>query len=157
MKTCKECNQSFDLDNFYSYRPRPDAKLYYRSTCKSCYGRNTTRLAKELYHKDLEVAREKRRAYRQANREQTNRWKRKQNWKRQGIDVDVALELVNKNDGTCDICKRPPQNGKALYVDHCHTSGRVRGVICHDCNTGLSRFQDNPDNLRKAADYLDGN
>ena len=43
----------------------------------------------------------------------------------------------------------------ALCIDHDHTTGKVRGMLCHDCNTSLGKFRDNPDILRKAADYLE--
>lgn len=58
---------------------------------------------------------------------------------------------------SCHICgadgsgvKRAP----ALYVDHCHETGRVRGVLCHGCNSGIGYLKDDPALLAKAAEYL---
>jgi hypothetical protein len=40
-------------------------------------------------------------------------------------------------------------------VDHCHTGGHVRGIICNECNRGLGYFRDSPNALRNAASYLE--
>lgn len=58
-------------------------------------------------------------------------------------------------DGLCAICKQPLTQGKHTHVDHCHQTGRVRGLLCRGCNVGLGNFQDDPALLRAAADYLD--
>lgn len=58
---------------------------------------------------------------------------------------------------TCNICGALDGGGRHgnLHVDHCHTTGRVRGVLCNQCNTGIGKFKDDPDLLRKAASYLE--
>lgn len=53
--------------------------------------------------------------------------------------------------GKCLICNEIP---KRLVVDHCHTSGKVRGLLCDHCNTGLGRFKDSPELLMAAIRYL---
>ena len=51
---------------------------------------------------------------------------------------------------TCAICGKD----KRLVVDHCHQSGRIRGVLCLTCNAGLGMFKDMPDLLLRAVGYL---
>ncbi|MEU2875492.1 endonuclease VII domain-containing protein [Streptomyces sp. NPDC007070] len=51
------------------------------------------------------------------------------------------------------ICLKAP----AAHVDHCHRTGRVRGVLCFNCNSGLGLLRDDPDVVYRAADYLEGN
>ncbi|MFP3967298.1 endonuclease VII domain-containing protein [Actinomadura fulvescens] len=52
----------------------------------------------------------------------------------------------------CPICWSAP----AVHVDHCHETGKVRGLLCPECNTGMGQLRDDPVTLRRAADYLEG-
>jgi hypothetical protein len=61
--------------------------------------------------------------------------------------------LLVKSGGVCDICSVKFKN-KEPYVDHCHSTGRVRGLLCNDCNVGLGRFKDNDTLLINAIKYL---
>ena len=62
------------------------------------------------------------------------------------------LELIRKQNGLCAICQQPVIRP---HVDHCHTTGTIRGVLCRDCNIGLGNFKDDPELLRRAISYLD--
>jgi hypothetical protein len=67
--------------------------------------------------------------------------------------------LFTKQDGTCAICKSKLANhiwGK-LNIDHCHKTKTVRGLLCSPCNMGLGKFNDDPELLAKARDYLISN
>lgn len=74
-----------------------------------------------------------------------------------GIDKVQYLELLTKQDNKCAICGRE-DTGVArtqnLSIDHCHKSGVVRGLLCNWCNQGLGHFHDNPELLKKAAEYI---
>lgn len=59
--------------------------------------------------------------------------------------------LLNQSDN-CPICNK--KFGKK-HIDHCHSTGKIRGVICPSCNTALGKFQDNIEILKKAIEYLD--
>lgn len=69
--------------------------------------------------------------------------------RRVGLAVTRAKELLS--DGRCAICKRQDTR---LCIDHCHKTGRIRGVLCHRCNSGIGSFRDNPTLLTAAAAYL---
>jgi len=78
-----------------------------------------------------------------------------------GIGLEQYSKIFDDQDGKCAICRQPEtqiRNGryKALAVDHCHNSGKVRGLLCCDCNQALGKFKDDPSLLRKAAEYLEG-
>lgn len=81
--------------------------------------------------------------------------------KKYGITLDDAHELLAAQGGVCAICSTPlllgvPQTltGSEAAVDHCHSTGKVRGILCGRCNKGLGLFLDNPSSLRAAAAYL---
>ena len=57
----------------------------------------------------------------------------------------------------CEICEKLPVYRRKLDLDHCHTTGQFRGWLCLACNPGIGMFQNSPELLRKAADYLEKN
>nr|WP_281912217.1 endonuclease VII domain-containing protein [Streptomyces olivaceus] len=70
-----------------------------------------------------------------------------------GITEVERDALVASQGGACCICLAAP----AAHVDHCHETGRVRGVLCFSCNAALGQFKDRPDAIRRAAAYVEGN
>lgn len=73
---------------------------------------------------------------------------------RYGISHDDYLDMEQRQNGVCAICKQPPTQGRYLHVDHDHSTGRVRGLLCPECNAGLGRFGDDIDLLLAAIAYL---
>lgn len=74
-----------------------------------------------------------------------------------GIDLDEYDFLFKKQRGLCAICLKPNSTDsrkKRLSIDHCHTTGKVRGLLCGNCNSGLGLFQDDLLILRTAVKYL---
>jgi hypothetical protein len=70
----------------------------------------------------------------------------------------VYLNALVAQDGTCYICcRRPRRPVEDLKVDHCHKTGKFRGLLCGSCNMGLGLFGDDPTRLRAAALYLEQN
>lgn len=70
--------------------------------------------------------------------------------------------MLKKQNGVCAICLRPeivtePRTGvtRHLSIDHCHSTGQIRGLLCARCNTGIGKLGDSPETLRKAANYLE--
>lgn len=73
-----------------------------------------------------------------------------------GVTKDYLLALYEKQQGKCAICGDEPKTMRGLHVDHCHTTGAVRGLLCHGCNTGIGALKDDPALLSKAISYLKG-
>ena len=78
-----------------------------------------------------------------------------------GITSTEFDVLLAKQGGVCALCGndepvvRNAKSGKeALAVDHCHPTGRVRGLLCFKCNTALGAFGDDASRLQLAIDYL---
>ena len=76
---------------------------------------------------------------------------------RYGLTESEYESMWQSQQGLCAICKRPePESIRArLCIDHCHDTGRVRGLLCGFCNTGLGGFRDNVESLRSAIAYLE--
>jgi hypothetical protein len=72
--------------------------------------------------------------------------------RRYNVDSDTFQTILDNQAGLCAICEQPLTK---IDIDHCHTSGRVRGLLCHPCNLGLGMFQDSPELLAKAIVYIE--
>lgn len=70
--------------------------------------------------------------------------------RRYGITAADADAMLLEQEGLCAICGR----AAAVHVDHDHSTGRVRGLLCFNCNGGLGQFKDRIDVLESAVDYL---
>lgn len=67
------------------------------------------------------------------------------------------VELLNSQKNKCAICKNPfdeSERAKMALVDHDHSTGRIRGLLCRDCNVALGTFKDNIGYLSRAIQYL---
>lgn len=78
-----------------------------------------------------------------------------------GLSASDYKQLLDDCNGTCSICNQKETatiRGKVceLTVDHCHQSGKVRGLLCRQCNVGLGNFKDNVGLLQSAIKYLEG-
>lgn len=97
-------------------------------------------------------------AYQREYRRTHQTYDRDRNYKRlyglTRLDVEA---LLAKQGGVCAICGKAEPGGKhkLFQVDHCHTTGKVRGMLCDACNRGLGFFRDNPNALRTAAKYVE--
>lgn len=76
-----------------------------------------------------------------------------------GMTPDQYDDLLLRQNGKCAICevKKPGGRTKMFFVDHCHETGSVRGLLCMRCNTGLGLFLDNSKFLLNAISYLKEN
>ena len=140
-----------------------------RGLCMRCYGRAyrsgelKTWVHKEAFHRLSEVDEDSRTAVCQVcgpvairlrkNKSpecKTRRRESRRKWK-YGLDDSEFKAMSASQDGRCAIC----QVEASLVVDHCHGTGRVRGLLCHGCNVGLGFFRDNQESLRSAIEYLE--
>lgn len=122
-------------------------------TCKKC--RNNYQRKK--YNEDLELAREKVRKKRSKN---IKRYRENVILNQKGITREEYYKMFDDQKSLCAICNQPEtrigRTGQVstLCVDHCHRTLKIRGLLCHDCNTGIGKFQDNIQLLERAIEYL---
>ena len=78
--------------------------------------------------------------------------------KRIGVNLteDRYWEMVENQNGLCLICNKPDDKGR-LCIDHCHTTNKVRGLLCRNCNLALGNLKDDPLLFERCVLYLKGN
>jgi len=105
------------------------------------------------------------RKYYKSNREKVKEYyhNNKEKWlesalkSKYNISLDDYYRLLERQDYACAICNSPIEAGnKSAHIDHCHSSGKVRGVLCHGCNTGIGLLKEDISIMKKAIDYLNG-
>ena len=72
-----------------------------------------------------------------------------------GMTLAQYEQLFAAQGGVCALCGKPPTPGISLHVDHDHSTGILRGLLCFKCNNALGDYDDDPERLRAAASYLD--
>lgn len=113
---------------------------------------------KEYRKKNAEKLADQNKKWREANKEQDAlvmlkaRLKRKYN-----LSIEEYETLIESQNNSCKVCGTHARNnikGK-LYIDHCHTTGKVRGLLCMKCNSALGLLNDDKELLQNLLDYLD--
>ena len=74
--------------------------------------------------------------------------------RRYGITIKDYNEMYISQDGKCAICEKEKTIKNNFYVDHCHKTKKVRGLLCMRCNSGIGYFKDDESLMKKAIVYL---
>lgn len=140
--------------------------MYYkgRKDCKKCFNlrmqeyRKKTNYNREYYlkNKDVENERSLKRYYDlKDNPEQKLKWRENQLKVKYGITLEDYDKMYKSQNYKCAICDTENPNGQGVFhVDHCHNTGKIRGLLCHSCNTALGHLKDCINNLKRAIKYL---
>lgn len=134
-----------------------------RETSGRCYHcRNLWKKAVYRKHRNKILAQQKARYERDREKVRANARRnylinkkpfREANYRKYGITVADYEQMLEKQCGVCKICNQH-RDAQRLAVDHCHKTGKVRGLLCSRCNKALGAFGDNPDRLASAIAYL---
>lgn len=94
--------------------------------------------------------------YTKNNLEKVRHKDRKVKLKRYGLSIEQFDEMLRSQAFACAICGNGKAGGRngTWHVDHCHETKKIRGLLCHHCNTALGLFKDNLIILRSAIIYL---
>ena len=72
-----------------------------------------------------------------------------------GLTLNDYYNILKKQNNKCAICETDKPGGQGrFHLDHCHKTNKVRGLLCHRCNTSLGGFRDDPIILERAKIYL---
>ena len=109
--------------------------------------------AKRSYRlKNLDRDRANKRAWFAANKDKHHGY----TLKKYGLSREDYTQRLSTQGGACACCGAlRNEDGRRFYVDHCHVTGRVRGLLCYRCNTGIGSLGDNAEGVRRALDYLE--
>jgi hypothetical protein len=183
-KVCTKCNQQMSVQQFHKHK---DGKFGLESMCKNCkqgykdkrYGKSygamrtcktcgikaTNNEELKLFQKgsSYKFGRQPhcKKCYlsRESMIKSNNSLDKR--CRKFGITVDDYNNLISIQNNSCAICNKHKDEfsgrGNNFHIDHCHTSGKVRGLLCSNCNTGLGQFKDNIKSLENAIQYLSSN
>lgn len=70
-----------------------------------------------------------------------------------GLDREQRLALLSNHHSGCEICGDEVLSAR-FHVDHCHDTGKIRGILCNGCNSGLGFFRENIERMEKGIQYL---
>lgn len=143
MKYCPRCKEIKSLQDFSTMRVRSGVA----SHCKSCSNvlskeRNATPKAQQQRKQQYQRDKRQRRDY----------------LLRKSFDISIEEyeQMLQRQGGMCLICQKPEQSNKTLAVDHCHTTGRVRGLLCGKCNPAIGFLGDDVQIAERIISYLKG-
>lgn len=150
MKRCTRCSSELPLTEFNRDKSRPDGLFPW---CKPCHRAHSKAWRSSHPAEARELGRA-RSARKRAHRAELGLSRAAAfDLARYGITLDEYETVLLAQEGLCAICGTEPVEER-LNVDHCHQSGRFRGLLCRPCNWGLGNFRDDPSLLLRAADYL---
>ncbi len=138
--SCSKCDELKELNEF-NYQKREDSTAGYRRMCRACVSYSRRKSDKD-----------------------NNRSKQKSDEDailKFNISPDEYDGLYTAQEGKCKICDKKQKSRKEtkvrtemLVIDHCHTTGQVRGLLCNACNRGIGLIGDTAKALTKAVEYL---
>lgn len=154
----KKMTVKFEMDpswktDFYQFvqdmgeRPSPQHRLY-RKDLSLGYSKDNCYWGESIPCKDRA---EWMREYRKQNPDKFKGYELK---RRLNLSLEDYEQMQRQHDNKCAICKESEKDNPSLSVDHCHTTGKVRGLLCTRCNRGLGLFKDSQFNLEQAIAYL---
>lgn len=151
MKTCTGCHEEKPIEEFSLDRKLSDG---HNTRCKACVSRYMRARYERLGQEERDKNSQYMRRWRAENAERYQRNERGASLRRRyGIGIDDYERMFHRQSGQCAICGKSVDG--VLHVDHDHKTGRVRGLLCFDCNSGIGKMKDDPAVLRRAATYLE--
>jgi hypothetical protein len=143
-KVCTICGVKKPLDDFSWHMKKDRKKGYHKNQCKPCLSAaHSARRAKDpSFYRKFEWPSKLRTKY--------------------GITVADYDRMLEEQDGGCAICgtrvpcvrRHKNIETEKFFVDHCHVTGKVRGLLCNACNRALGYLRDDPTIIDRAASYL---
>ena len=152
MKKCTKCKV---LKNHIFFHKKTQTKDGLNTVCKECWNASN----KEWRKNNPTFGMKNYRSWVQENPVKYKETTRKKGLRQYGLSIEDWEDIFNKQNGVCAICNLPETvidkgTKRRLAVDHCHSTGKIRGLLCTKCNKGIGLLNDSPEILDKASAYL---
>ena len=162
LKTCTKCGAEKTLECFTKSKSGAGG---INPRCKEC----TSAINRASYATNAERRKKRLMEFRKSNPGIVKKWNKTSNTRRAnkqsinnlfrlyGVTEEQYGKMLMYQNGKCAICKSESSNQtnmKRLVLDHCHNTGKPRGLLCNKCNTGLGMFGDRIETVVRAAKYL---
>lgn len=145
VKTCTSCGQERSVDQFY----KQSGSTRLRGECKACNHERAAQWRGANRERFNELARQRR----------NTRWERLNHVRKKfGLTAEQyeAMEIAQGYACAVTSCRRPfAELNRQPHVDHCHVTGKVRGLLCHQCNQALGNARDDVGILQGLINYLE--
>ena len=149
MKLCRKCQVKKPLNYFSRSDRSADG---FRYSCKECENTKMREKYKEPENRIKTLQRNGKYYHNKNSRD----GRRERLLSKHGLTIAQYQEMLEKQEYRCAICKRlEGERGRPkLVVDHNHSNGEVRGLLCDPCNRGIGMLLDDPEILQNAIDYI---
>jgi hypothetical protein len=126
-RKCNDCDTELPVSEFFIKKGKTEVQYRFNSPCKSCANVNRNRNYHASYFRKM---------------------------KYNVSDLEYEQMLIKQNY-SCAICEEHYSKfNKALSIDHCHNTGKIRGLLCGNCNSGIGMLKDSITLVKSAANYL---
>ncbi len=146
-KVCATCKETKSYLCFTKVSRRHDLL---DSNCKDC--RN--KIFAEYREANREKLHQRYVEHKKNNPEAVAKAHRKTKLKQYALTPERYDSILVGQEGKCSICRRLPHPDQRLAVDHCHTTGQVRGLLCFKCNQAIGALDECPERIFSAIEYL---
>ena len=174
MKYCTKCGLDKPFSEFNKNRSSKDKLQAQCNACRKTYRQNNTdkikidnkkwretnidytkAKAKTYYNQNKQMAIARANDWKNNNPERRKEIARNSHIKRKyGITIEQESQLKQLQNNKCAICKNELQPGFKSHIDHCHTTGKIRAILCNTCNAMLGMAKESPEILKFALNYL---
>jgi hypothetical protein len=144
-----QCTKCLETKSEEFFRKDLRKKNNKRSNCKQCELKADTRY-KDNSEKEKQRVQTWRKTQGNDLKNTYRKWALKKNYNLTLEEYNLKLQEQN---GVCAICKTPP-NKKQLAVDHCHKTGKIRKLLCANCNTALGLLYDDINIITSLRNYI---
>ncbi len=141
-KTCNKCDTDKPADSFYRDAGIADGLATICKACKDEYSVTYRAENRDEYNASM-------REWRANHKEEAKELDLHRTY---GLPLETFKKMLSDQGGKCALCFKAPSGVRPLCVDHCHDTGKVRGLLCYGCNR-LMVLIDNPELLAKAIAY----